>query len=323
MSEHFFLVDGGSLPSSYCEAQDRIFREAGVSWVTEHASRNDVLGAYDQQRDAGFLGANFTTPFAAGLEDAVDIRAASAQLAGGLDLMIARSGKRLGYFVGAQAAVLALERLDGPLHDKDMVVCGVNPTALAFVHAFAEAGARGITLLAEDKERAKAAMEAFLERFGRLSLATIELPAAFPGHRSFREAFERTTFRFGSYEGSQAASQDAQLICHTSGARSYHFRPDSAAEARPAQRVLLTEGSEGDEGDSFLSRARAAGCLIYGPELHICGRAALSQQTLLALGGVSDEKDFAYLYDRMLRSLEVKGEDRVSSIGAHSPGSRH
>ena len=48
--------------------------------------------------------------------------------------------------------------------------------------------------------------------FGTLAHATIDLPATDDGRRSFREAFEDTAFKFGSYATSTQAISAADVV---------------------------------------------------------------------------------------------------------------
>ena len=47
-------------------------------------------------------------------------------------------------------------------------------------------------LVGRDKERLPQVLEGYVERFGLLANATVDLPAAQAHHRSFRTAYERT-----------------------------------------------------------------------------------------------------------------------------------
>ncbi len=67
-------------------------------------------------------------------------------------------------------------------------------------------------LVGRDKERSRKVLEGYVERFGLLANATVDLPAAQAHHRSFRTAYERTTFKFGSYTTSTKALAAADLV---------------------------------------------------------------------------------------------------------------
>ena len=55
-------------------------------------------------------------------------------------------------------------------------------------------------------------LDAYLERFGKLANATIDFPAMKEGHRSFREAYTKPTFKFGSYTTSTGALGSADIV---------------------------------------------------------------------------------------------------------------
>ena len=123
---------------------------------------------------------------------------------------------------------------------KRVVVCGTGPTALSILHACAIAGADVLLLLSRDKERARSVLDAYLERFGRLANATIDFPAMKEGHRSFREAYTKPTFKFGSYTTSTGALGSADIIIN---ATPVGMKPDDPAPfdtglLRPGQVVM-------------------------------------------------------------------------------------
>lgn len=61
---------------------------------------------------------------------------------------------------------------------KRVAVCGTGPTALSILHACAIAGADVAMLVGRDKERSRKVLEGYVERFGLLANATVDLPAA-------------------------------------------------------------------------------------------------------------------------------------------------
>ena len=79
-----------------------------------------------------------------------------------------------------------------------------------------------------------------LERFGKLANATIDFPAVKEGHRSFREAYTKPTFKFGSYTTSTGALGSADIIINATpvGMKSDDPAPFDTGVLRPGQVVM-------------------------------------------------------------------------------------
>ena len=189
-----------------------VYGRAGLPWTYGLAdcATEDEAQAFLDARD--FLSVNVTTPYKPHAYRAATARAASAKLAQGANVLVRKGDALIAYNTDGQGCVAYLERMGVSFAGKRVTVCGTGPTALSIVHACATAGADVVLLLGRDKERARRVLEDFVSRFGLLATATVDLPAARPHHRSFRAAYERTTFKFGSYATSTKALSSSDLV---------------------------------------------------------------------------------------------------------------
>lgn len=180
-------------------------------------------------------------------------------------------------------------------------ICGTGPTALAIVHATALAGADEIVLLGRDKQRCRAVLETYVRDFGTLAHATIDLPAADDGRRSFREAFEDTAFRFGSYATSTQAISAADVVVNATplGMGAGDPAPFDPALFRPGQTAFDVVYGHGDT--AFLAGARDAGCCALDGSGMLVGQAVVTAQTVCDIVGAplvpSFDELFAFMAD--------------------------
>ena len=189
-----------------------VYERLGLPWrygladcATEEEARSFVEAR-------GFLSINITTPYKPLAFEAATAKAATAKLAQGANVLVKKGDALIGFNTDGQGCVAYLERTGFCFAGKRVAVCGTGPTALSILHACAIAGADVAMLVGRDKERSRKVLEGYVERFGLLANATVDLPAAQAHHRSFRTAYERTTFKFGSYTTSTKALAAADLV---------------------------------------------------------------------------------------------------------------
>ena len=212
MTEHLYLL-GHPIAHSLSPAMyNAVYERLGLPWRYDLAdcATEEEAQSFVDARD--FLSINITTPYKPLAYQAATAKAATAKLAQGANVLVKKGEALIGFNTDGQGCVTYLERTGFSFAGKRVAVCGTGPTALSILHACAIAGADVVMLVGRDKERSRKVLEGYVERFGLLANATVDLPAAQAHHRSFRTAYERTTFKFGSYTTSTKALAAADLV---------------------------------------------------------------------------------------------------------------
>lgn len=159
-----------------------------------------------------FLSINVTMPYKPHALAGASARAASAKLAKGANLLVRKGAALIAYNTDGIGCISYLERCGVSLACTRVVVCGTGPTSLAIMHAAAQAGASQVALIGRDANRAQIALDEYLAEFSKLASATIDLPAAYAHHRSFRETFEQAEFTAACYEEAADLISAADVI---------------------------------------------------------------------------------------------------------------
>ena len=261
-----------------------VYARLGLPWCYELAdlAGEEEARAFLAARD--FLSVNITTPYKPHAFEAATHKAASAKLARGANLLVKHGEALLAYNTDGQGCVAFLERTGFDFAGASVAVCGTGPTALAILHACAVAGAREVVLVGRDRERAQSVLQDYVDEFGRLSSATIDLPAASEHHRSFREAYDATAFKFGSYAtplGMQAGDP----------------APFDGALFQPGQRAFDVVYGHGET--AFAAGARAAGCTVSDGAGMLVAQAVASVRTVCDIAGVDVDLDAIDLFEVM------------------------
>ncbi len=264
-SEKLYVLGHPVAHSKSPAMYNAVYAKLGLSWnygLMDCATAEEAE-AFLSARD--FLSVNVTMPYKPHALAAATARAASAQLAGGANVLVKAGESLVAYNTDGLGCVAYLERCGFDFAGARVVVCGTGPTSLAIMHAAAQAGAAEVALLGRDEARAQAALDAYLKLFGKLAYATFDLPAAKEGHRSFRETYEQTLFFAGSYEGEGKRIAGASLIVD---ATPLGMKPEDPA---PFDTALLHAGQTvfdvvyGHGETALAAGARAAGaCFIDG-----------------------------------------------------------
>ena len=182
---------------------------------------------------------------------------------------------------------------------KRVAVCGTGPTALSILHACAIAGADVAMLVGRDKERSRKVLEGYVERFGLLANATVDLPAAQAHHRSFRTAYERTTFKFGSYTTSTKALAAADLVVNATplGMNEGDGSPFDVELLSAGQTVFDAVYGHGET--ALVRAAREAGCTVHDGAGMLVAQAVATVHAVCDLAEVdvalSDDELFALM----------------------------
>lgn len=251
------------------------------------------LGARD------FFSINITTPYKPLAFEMATVRAATAKLARGANMLVRVEEALIAYNVDGEGCVDYLERTGFAFSGAQVVVCGTGPTALSILHACALAGAARVVLMGRDIERARNALETYRAEYRTLAYATIDLPAARAHHLSFRSAFDQVEFGFGSYDASCELLAQADLIVNAT--------PLGMAQGDPApfDTAILHEGQivfdavYGHGETALVAGALQAGCAAYDGRGMLVSQAVATAASLLEIAGVEAECAREEMFDIM------------------------
>lgn len=299
MTEHLYLL-GHPIAHSLSPAMyNAVYRRLGLPWSYELADFATDAEARTFVDAREFLSVNITTPYKPLAFEAATAKAATAKLAQGANVLVKKGNALIGFNTDGQGCVSYLERTGFSFAGKRVAVCGTGPTALSILHACAVAGVDVAMLVGRDKERSRKVLEGYVERFGLLANATIDLPAALPHHRSFRTAYERTTFKFGSYTTSTKALAAVDLVVNATplGMNEGDEAPFDTEMLRPGQTVFDAVYGHGET--ALVRAAREAGCTVHDGAGMLVAQAVATMRTVCDLAEVdanlSDDELFALM----------------------------
>ena len=140
MSEKLYVLGHPVSHSKSPVMYNAVYEKAGLPW---HYGLMDVPTAPEAEaflaaRD--FLSINITTPYKPEAFAAADVRAASATLAHGANVLVNKDGALIAYNTDGQGCVAYLERAGVDFRGTSVVVCGTGPTSLSILHAVAQEG---------------------------------------------------------------------------------------------------------------------------------------------------------------------------------------
>lgn len=297
--ERLFLLGHPVSHSRSPLMHNAVYKRLGLPWVYEPVDcvNEENARAFLEKRD--FLALNITTPYKSLAFCNATAQAASAKLAQGANVLVRKGGSLLAYNTDGQGFVAYLERCGFSFLGKRIAVCGTGPTALSILHACALAGADVVLLVGRDKDRARQTLKAYIERFQLMATATVDLPPAQAHHRSFRTAYERTLFKFGSYATSLKALSSADLVVDATplGMKCGDPAPFDTGILRHGQVVFDTVYGQGTT--ELISAARAAGCTAYDGAGMLVAQAVSSLLIVCDLAGVEVALSDDELFDLM------------------------
>ena len=240
-----------------------VYGELGLPWsygFADYPEEGDAR-AFVDARD--FLSINITTPYKPLAFEAATRKAASAKLAQGANVLVRKDGELIGFNTDGDGCVKFLELAGVSFKGKRVVVCGTGPTAISILHNCAVAGADVLLMLSRSRERGERVLNGYLERFKELAYATIDFPAEKEGHRSFREAYEKPTFKFGTYDTSKNAIHSADIIINATplGMDEGQPAPFDISLLRPEQVVFDAVYASGET--QLVRDALELGCAAY------------------------------------------------------------
>ncbi len=154
-------------------------------------------------------------------------------------------------------------------------------------------------LLGRDKDRSRNVLEAYVHDFGELAHAASDVPSAQEEGRGFREAYEQTMFKSGSYATSTQAIAAADVVVNAT--------PLGMCQGDPApfDPALLREGQVafdvvyGHGSTAFCVGARQAGCMMLDGSGMLVAQAVVTVQTVCDAVGVSLGLSFDELFSFM------------------------
>ena len=287
MSESLYILGHPIGHSKSPVMYNAVYEKAGLDW---HYGFADVPTAAEAEaflaaRD--FLSLNITTPYKPEAFAAADVKAASASLAHGANVLVNHGGALIAYNTDGQGCVAYLEGAGVSFAGKSVVVCGTGPTALSILHAVAQAGPADVLLLGRDRDRAHRVMRTYADELGALVGRTVDMPAFKEGHLSFAEVYKQGDFRFGSYDTSRQALAAADIVID---ATPLGMNPGDAA---PFDTALLHGGQTVFDvvyghGETALAKAaRAAGCTFFDGAGMLVGQAVVTVGILRDITGVA------------------------------------
>lgn len=262
----------------------------------------DIPDAGDAERFLAakdYFSINITTPYKPQAYEAAEVKASTAQLAHGVNLLANKDGRLIGFNVDGQGAVRFLERQGVRFAGAKAVVCGTGPTSLSIVHACALAGADEVLMLGRDKERARRVMERYVDEFRHLASTAIPMPSAESNHLDFVDAYGHACFKFGSYETSKKALSAADVIVDATvlGMKPGDPAPFDTSLLGERQTVMDTVYGHGES--ALLRAAKEAGCKAFDGAGMLVSQAALTAITLCEVADVPLDMGYEGLFDIM------------------------
>ncbi|MCI8468165.1 MAG: shikimate dehydrogenase [Eggerthellaceae bacterium] len=276
----------------------------GLPWRYGAMDLSDALDARAFLKKRDFLSVNITTPYKPLAFELATARAASARLARGANVLVRKKDALIGYNTDGAGCVAYLERAGVDFRGARVAVCGTGPTSLAILHAAAQAGADECLLLGRDKDRAAQVLRDYVDEYGLLARATIDLPGATPGHLSFREAYDHVNFKFGSYATSTQAIAAADVIIDATplGMAAGDPAPFDAALLHAGQVVLDCVYGHGTT--ALVAAARDAGATALDGAGMLVGQAAVTVQIVCDIAEAPQPLSFDELFELMARAAD-------------------
>lgn len=234
-TEKLYLLGHPVAHSKSAVMYNALFQELGLPWAYEakDCATPEEARAFLEKKD--FLGVSITTPYKELAFKQAALKAASAKLAGGANVLARKEDILLGYNTDGAGCTSFLESQGFDFPGSTVVVCGTGPTARAIMHNAALAGAKKIVMVGRNKERCRKVLEAYLKTFRSLAYATIDIAFQAEG-RSLRDAYEETDFTYGSYRSLSRIFSEADLVVNATPLGM------KEGERPPFDTVLLREG---------------------------------------------------------------------------------
>ena len=174
-----------------------------------------------------------------------DRHAASALVSGRADFLINLKGTVFGSDEASAGLAWRMKHEGVDFAGSCVAVLGAAPLSLSGVHAAALSGARRVIVADDDKERARVALDDYLDRLRSVAFGGVDLGPHEPFPKSEREAYEETEFLFASATTSKTALSKADFVLHPFGAPMPRdlFAPDCTVIEMGVPNARMASGS--------------------------------------------------------------------------------
>ena len=286
MTEKLYLLGHPIAHSKSPVMHNALYRELGLDW--EYLPKDCATQAQARKLLEGsdYIGMNVTTPYKPLAFEMASIKAASAKMARGANV-IARTDRALvAYNLDGVGCIDFLEMSGFSFSQATVVVCGTGPTALSILHAAAIAGAKKVVLVGRDKEKTKLVLEEYVKLFGKLAHATIDLPSVREGRRTFREAYDKTVFSYGCYTSATSIFGHADLIVNATplGMQKGDLSPFDTLLLHEGQTVFDVVYGHGET--ALVQGAKQQGCVVHEGLGMLVSQAVASAQVFFDIASV-------------------------------------
>lgn len=302
MTESLYLLGHPIGHSKSPVMYNALYGKLGLPWnyAPMDCANEGEARAFLEARD--FLSINITTPYKPLAYKAATVRAATAKLARGANMLVRKGDALIAYNVDGEGCVSYLERTGFDFSGAQVAVCGTGPTALSILHAAALAGSARVVLVGRDADRTREVLETYVAEYRTLAYATVELPAARSHHRSFRAAFERTDFAYGSYDACSQVFSDADLIVNATplGMAAGDPAPFDTTLLRGGQIVFDAVYGHGET--ALFAGAREAGCTALDGRGMLVAQAVATAVALLDIAGADTPYTREEMFDIMAKA---------------------
>lgn len=280
------------------------YSQMGLPWHYDFKDlgSSDDARAFIESRD--YLSLNVTTPYKPEAFEASDVKAATAKLAGGVNLLVNHEGHLLGYNVDGQGCVRFLERKGVNFAEKSVAVCGTGPTAMSILHACVIAGAAEVLLLGRDKDRSRRILEHYVESYRHLASTAISLPSPEDNHLGFAEAYEHANYKCGSYSTSTKAIAAADIIIDATVLGMQENDPAPFDVSLLSKRQVVMDTVYGHGTSALISAAQDAGCMAFDGAGMLVSQAVLTATILCEVEGVDGVPGYDALFDIMAKAAD-------------------
>jgi len=297
--EKLYLLGHPTAHSKSPVMHNALYKKLNLPWdyETKDCPSEEEARTFLEKRD--FLGINITMPYKPLAFEFANVKAASAILAQGANVLVKKKDTLIAYNKDGEGCVSFLEQKGFNFKGAQVVICGTGPTSLAILFAAAIAGAEKVVLVGRNKQRVERTLKGCIKEFQAMANGPFDLPAARKGHRTFREAYEKTNFTYCSYQSLPGIFAKVDLIVN---ATPLGMGKDDLA---PFDTSLLTENQTvydvvyGHGQTNLLKAALDAGCAAYDGSGMLVAQAVASAVTFFEVSGIdfsiSEEEMFTIM----------------------------
>lgn len=276
-----------------------LYEALGLPWHYDFMDLPSDSDARDFLKARDFLSVNITTPYKPIAYEVATHKAASAQLAQGVNLLVVKDEAMIGYNVDGEGCVRFLELAGVCFKEAKVAVCGTGPTALAILHSAVQAGASEVLLLGRDKDRACRVIGRYMDTYRHLAMTAIDMPSAVEGHLGFGEAYRHAEFKYGSYATSKKAIAEADVIIDATSLGMHDGDPAPFDIGLLSSGQVVMDTVYGHGTTAIIQAAQDAGCQAFDGAGMLVSQAVLSATIVCEVQGVELE----LTYDEMFRLM--------------------